>query len=171
MAAVGTRAATVAKTEAKPFDSRSAGLKLTCHPMSGSCSDRSRSKIGRTLPAGGSEARNGGANEILLGNLSHENRRRYCRRDKSRHSVDDVRAKRPLPHIRIALTAYEGTPTLSIWVWFRTPSGNLRPGKGGLVVGLRHLPALAEALALALATARANGRLPLDSPSEALGAP
>jgi hypothetical protein len=62
--------------------------------------------------------------------------------------------------IRIALTAYEGTPTLSIWVWFRTPSGNLRPGKGGLVVGLRHLPALAEALALALATARANGRLP-----------
>ena len=41
-----------------------------------------------------------------------------------------------------------------------TPSGEVRPGKGGLVVGLRHLPALAEALASALATARANGRLP-----------
>ena len=32
-----------------------------------------------------------------------------------------------------------------------TPSGEVRPGKGGLVVGLRHLPALAEALASALA--------------------
>jgi hypothetical protein len=62
--------------------------------------------------------------------------------------------------IRVALSAYQGTPTLSIWPWYRAPSGELRPGKGGLVVGLRHLPALAEALASALATARANGRLP-----------
>ena len=62
--------------------------------------------------------------------------------------------------IRVALATYEGTATLSIWVWYRTPSGELRPGKGGLVVGLRHLPALAEALASALVTARANGRLP-----------
>jgi hypothetical protein len=64
--------------------------------------------------------------------------------------------------IRVMLSAYEGTPTLSIWRWYRTPSGELRPGKGGLVVGLRHLPALAEALAAALASARANGRLPLE---------
>jgi hypothetical protein len=62
--------------------------------------------------------------------------------------------------IRVSLSAYEGTPTLSVWRWYRTPSGEVRPGKGGLVVGLRHLPALAEALELALATARANGRLP-----------
>ena len=62
--------------------------------------------------------------------------------------------------IRVSLGAYGGTLTLSIWRWYRTPSGELRPGKGGLVVGLRHLPALAEALASALATARAKGRLP-----------
>lgn len=62
--------------------------------------------------------------------------------------------------IRIALGACEGTPTLSIWRWYRAPSGELRPGKGGLVVGLRHLPALTEALASALATAREKGRLP-----------
>jgi hypothetical protein len=62
--------------------------------------------------------------------------------------------------IRVVLAAYEGTPTLSIWRWYRTPSGQLRPGKGGLVVGLSHLPALAEALAVALATAREDGRLP-----------
>lgn len=62
--------------------------------------------------------------------------------------------------IRIALSAYEGTPTLSIWCWYRTPSGDLRPGKGGLIVGLRHLPALADALAAAVTTAREKGRLP-----------
>jgi hypothetical protein len=45
-------------------------------------------------------------------------------------------------------------------LWYRTHPGEVRPGKGGLVVGLRHRPALAEALASALATARANGRLP-----------
>ena len=69
---------------------------------------------------------------------------------------------------RVALATYEGTPTFSIWVWYRTPSGELRPGKGGVVVGLRDLPSLAEALAAALATARANGRL--NSRSEAITA-
>lgn len=62
--------------------------------------------------------------------------------------------------IRVALGSFEGTPTLSIWRCYRTPSGELRHGKGGLVVGIRHLPALSEALASALATARENGRLP-----------
>ncbi len=62
--------------------------------------------------------------------------------------------------IRVALAAYEGTSTISIWRWYRTPSGELRPGKGGLVVGLHHLPALSEALVAALATAREKGRLP-----------
>ncbi len=33
--------------------------------------------------------------------------------------------------IRVALSTFEGTPTLSIWRWYRTPSGELRPGKGG----------------------------------------
>jgi len=62
--------------------------------------------------------------------------------------------------IRVAVGVYEGTRTLSIWRWYRTATGELRPGKGGLVVGLRHLPVLAEALASALATARTNGLLP-----------
>lgn len=62
--------------------------------------------------------------------------------------------------IRVALSTFEGTPTLSIWRWYRTPSGELRPGKGGLVVGLRHLPALTEALGRALTAAKEEGRLP-----------
>jgi hypothetical protein len=63
--------------------------------------------------------------------------------------------------IRVALGSHEGTPTFSLWRWYRTPTGELRPGKkGGLVIGLRHLPALAEAVELALTTAKAIGRLP-----------
>jgi hypothetical protein len=62
--------------------------------------------------------------------------------------------------IRVALSSYEGTPTFSIWRWYRTPTGELRPGKGGLVIGLRHLPGLAEAVESALATAKEMGRLP-----------
>jgi len=62
--------------------------------------------------------------------------------------------------IRVVLGSYEGTLTFSIWRWYRTPTGELRPGKGGLVIGLRHLPALAEAVETALTTARALGRLP-----------
>ena len=62
--------------------------------------------------------------------------------------------------IRVALSSYGGTPTFSIWRWYRTPTGELRPGKGGLVIGLRHLPGLAEAVESALATAKEMGRLP-----------
>jgi hypothetical protein len=62
--------------------------------------------------------------------------------------------------IRVALGSFEGTPTFSLWRWYRTPAGELRPGKGGLVIGLRHLPALAEAVESALRAARELGRLP-----------
>jgi hypothetical protein len=62
--------------------------------------------------------------------------------------------------IRVALGSYAGTLTFSLWRWYRTPSGELRPGKGGLVIGLHHLPALAEAVESALAMARESGRLP-----------
>ena len=46
----------------------------------------------------------------------------------------------------------------------------MRPGKGGLVVGLRHLPALAEALAAALATAREKAASRLNRPQRARNA-
>ena len=61
--------------------------------------------------------------------------------------------------IRVSLGSYEGTPTFSVWRWYRTPTGELRPGKGDLVIGLRHLPSLAEAVESALTTARELGRL------------
>ena len=64
--------------------------------------------------------------------------------------------KSRLETIRVALSTYEGTPTLSIWCCYRTPSGEVRHGEGGLAVGLRHLPALTEALGAALTAARCS---------------
>lgn len=63
--------------------------------------------------------------------------------------------------IRISLSSFEGSPTISVWRFYVAASGEVRPGKGGLVLGIRHLPALADALAQAVAAARAEGRLPL----------
>ena len=62
--------------------------------------------------------------------------------------------------IRVTLGAYRGTSTFALWRFYRDASGTLRPGKGGIVLGIQHLPALASALALALATAGETGRLP-----------
>jgi hypothetical protein len=69
-------------------------------------------------------------------------------------------AKNARETVRVMLSTYEGTPTVSIWKWYRTATGDLRPGRGGLVIGLRHLPALTEAVESALARARELGRLP-----------
>jgi hypothetical protein len=63
--------------------------------------------------------------------------------------------------LRVVLGSYERTATIAVWSWYRAASGELRPSKRGIIVGIRHLPALAEALGAALAAARANGRLPL----------
>jgi hypothetical protein len=62
--------------------------------------------------------------------------------------------------VRVALGHYNGTPIVSLWLWYRTPTGEFRPGKGGLSIGLRHLPALKEAVESALTKARELGRLP-----------
>jgi Transcriptional Coactivator p15 (PC4) len=61
--------------------------------------------------------------------------------------------------VRVSLAAFKGTPTVGVWRFYRDAGGNLRPGKGGIVMGLRHLPLLAEALRQALEVARESGRL------------
>ncbi len=65
--------------------------------------------------------------------------------------------------IRVTLGSFRGTPTVAVWPYYRDASGQPRPGKGaGIVLGIRHLPALASALALAVDAARAAGRLPTE---------
>ena len=58
--------------------------------------------------------------------------------------------------IRITLSEFQGTPTIDCRVWFSTGDGN-KPGKAGITLGIRHLPDLVNAFALALHEAKARG--------------
>jgi hypothetical protein len=64
--------------------------------------------------------------------------------------------------IRIALSEYQGHKTVDIRVWYATGDGN-RPTRTGLTLGLRHLPDLANALALAHYEAKARGLIKSDA--------
>jgi hypothetical protein len=59
--------------------------------------------------------------------------------------------------VRIALESFKGSPLITIRLWFRDGAGALRPGKDGLNIAIRHLPALAAGIAAAEARARALG--------------
>ncbi|MGE7469243.1 transcriptional coactivator p15/PC4 family protein [Bosea sp. NPDC003192] len=58
--------------------------------------------------------------------------------------------------VRVVLDEYNGHPLVNARLWFRGDGGEMRPGKG-LSVGIRHLPALAEAFSRALAIATEQG--------------
>src|SRR5947207_16004189 len=60
--------------------------------------------------------------------------------------------------VRVALDRYEGRYTIKVRVWYRT-GDEIKPGKSGLALGVRHLPALADAVAAALVQARELGLL------------
>ncbi|MBN9454285.1 MAG: transcriptional coactivator p15/PC4 family protein [Bosea sp.] len=62
--------------------------------------------------------------------------------------------------VRVALDEFNGHPVVNARLWFRADDGSMRPGKAGLAIGVRHLPALAKALNQALAIATAQGLLP-----------
>lgn len=59
--------------------------------------------------------------------------------------------------VRIALEVFKGTPLIAVRVWYRDGSGGLRPGKDGINISIKHLPALADGIAAAAARARALG--------------
>ncbi len=87
----------------------------------------------------------------------------------------DVSAKSPKPiivgewarnsreTIRVSLDEFRGRQTIDLRCWWRDDGGNLRPGKGGLTLGIRHLPALASSLGRACDQARAAGLLGADT--------
>lgn len=52
--------------------------------------------------------------------------------------------------VRVALDQYQGRYTINARVWFRAEGGELRPGKSGMTLSVKHLPAMADALAKAL---------------------
>jgi Transcriptional Coactivator p15 (PC4) len=63
--------------------------------------------------------------------------------------------------IRVSLSNYNGTPVVDLRVWFRNSTGEFKPGRAGITLGVKQLPRIADALALALAAARERSLLPL----------
>lgn len=60
--------------------------------------------------------------------------------------------------LRVRLDAYKGQTVIDCRAWYGEPD-NLKPGRGGLTLSVKHLPALADALSKALEQANANGLL------------
>ena len=52
--------------------------------------------------------------------------------------------------LRVRLDSFKGQAVFDCRAWYAGDDGTLKPGKGGLTVSVRHLPALAEAIAKAL---------------------
>ncbi len=49
---------------------------------------------------------------------------------------------------------------IDVRCWYRDAAGELKPGRSGISVSIKHLPTLADALATALTAAREIGMLP-----------
>ena len=65
--------------------------------------------------------------------------------------------------IRVALDQYRGHEIIDVRAWWTDDKGNRRPGRSGLTLSLKHLPALADGLAEALQRARALGLVEADT--------
>jgi Transcriptional Coactivator p15 (PC4) len=59
--------------------------------------------------------------------------------------------------MRVRLDMYQCRAVIDCRAWYAGPDGGFRPGRSGLTLGVKHLPALASALALALDEARTRG--------------
>ena len=61
--------------------------------------------------------------------------------------------------LRVRFDSYKGHAVICIRAWYADSDGILKPGRGGLTVSVRHLPALESALAKAMEMANAAGLL------------
>ena len=61
--------------------------------------------------------------------------------------------------VMIKIDQFNGTIVIDIRDWWTSPTGELRPGRSGITMSVRHLPSLARALTTAEATARQLGLL------------
>jgi hypothetical protein len=79
-------------------------------------------------------------------------------RDQARYPIIVAEWQRNSREIvRVALDRFNNRETIDIRSWWQDGEGKWRPGRGGLTLAVRHLPALADALADALQQARALG--------------
>jgi hypothetical protein len=61
--------------------------------------------------------------------------------------------------VMIKIDQFNGTAVIDIRAWWTSPTGELRAGRSGITMSVRHLPSLADALTQAEATARELGLL------------
>jgi hypothetical protein len=66
-------------------------------------------------------------------------------------------AKNARETIRVSLDSFNGSPIICVRTFCRADDGELRPGRQGMALGIKHLPALSEAIDKALAEAKARG--------------
>jgi hypothetical protein len=59
--------------------------------------------------------------------------------------------------VRVSLDRFNNRDTIDIRSWWRDGDGTFKPGRGGLTLAVKHLPALADGLADALQRARILG--------------
>jgi transcriptional coactivator p15 (PC4) len=59
--------------------------------------------------------------------------------------------------VRVSLDRFNNRETIDIRSWWQDAEGDWRPGRSGLTLAVKHLPALADGLAEALGRARALG--------------
>jgi Transcriptional Coactivator p15 (PC4) len=68
--------------------------------------------------------------------------------------------------VMIKIDRFNGTAVIDIRAWWTSPTGELRAGRSGITMSVRHLPSLARALTDAEATARELGLLTEPTPTE-----
>ena len=68
-------------------------------------------------------------------------------------------ARRANDTVMIKIDQFNGTTVIDIRAWWTSPTGELRAGRSGITMSVRHLPSLARALTDAEATARELGLL------------
>ena len=61
--------------------------------------------------------------------------------------------------VRVRLDRYNGHVVVDCRCWWSDATGELKPGRSGLTLAVRHLPALADALAATLKRAQDTGLL------------
>ena len=61
--------------------------------------------------------------------------------------------------LRVRLDEFKGQSVIDCRAWYADKEGNMRPGRGGLTISVRHLPQLAKALSDALNAAVARDLL------------
>jgi hypothetical protein len=61
--------------------------------------------------------------------------------------------------LRVRIDEFMGQPVICVRAWYPDSNGIMMPGKGGLTIGIKHLPALADSFNNALAAALEHGLL------------